>query len=550
VNARYNGNIAQMAWITAGSPGAYNFTYDKANRLTDAVSVSPVTFSLQNQTLSGTYTNSTGDSTYLKDITISAGSNVTIQSHTSMRIQAGFTSNGSTVSLKPGVISAGTGGGYGDYSEKAITYDANGNIKTLTRSTAAAMVYAYDASKPNRLNSVSGGLVQSYTYDNNGNMLRDGKNKIGYDYRNMPITDTLLNGKIIRFAYDAGGQRIKYLRYSGATLLDSSKIFVLNGGKIVAEYIRLSGAWQVEHYNIYGNELVGKLNSANQRYYNLTDHLGSVRVTLKEDGSIDSWSDYYPFGKEARGSSTVNEPKEQFTGKERDYESGLDYFGARYYNSEVGRWMSVDPKSAKGPQYSPYLYTFDNPILMVDPNGKWPTEIHNTIIQRAFASSLSSQELKVLQNASYYADHKPGAQGSGSANEHSMSQPGQKKADAEKNTKEFIESKIDEFVNKDGDEALFALGEAMHAVMDGTSPTHSGYQEWSLGGKDVASTIIGVGMHLLGEENLLGESNKEIDEAVSQAQMLWERATQKKNQKKKEDEKKKARDEGEEDNER
>ncbi|MBL7995446.1 hypothetical protein JNM05_08740, partial [bacterium] len=47
VNARYNGNIAQMAWITAGSPGAYNFTYDKANRLTDAVSVSPVTFSLQ-----------------------------------------------------------------------------------------------------------------------------------------------------------------------------------------------------------------------------------------------------------------------------------------------------------------------------------------------------------------------------------------------------------------------------------------------------------------------------------------------------------------------
>jgi hypothetical protein len=48
---------------------------------------------------------------------------------------------------------------------------------------------------------------------------------------------------------------------------------------------------------------------------------------------------YYPFGKESRGSSTANRPKEQFTGKERDSEIGLDYFGARYYNSEIGRWL-------------------------------------------------------------------------------------------------------------------------------------------------------------------------------------------------------------------
>lgn len=95
-----------------------------------------------------------------------------------------------------------------------------------------------------------------------------------------------------------------------------------------------------------------------------------MRVTLKEDGSIDSWSDYYPFGKESRSSVSVNKPREQFTGKERDAESGLDYFGARYYNSEVGRWMSVDPKAGKYPSLSPFVYVANNPLKFIDPDGK------------------------------------------------------------------------------------------------------------------------------------------------------------------------------------
>ncbi|MBL7960933.1 RHS repeat-associated core domain-containing protein [bacterium] len=75
---------------------------------------------------------------------------------------------------------------------------------------------------------------------------------------------------------------------------------------------------------------------------------------------------YYPFGKESRSSSSSNKPREQFTGKERDAESGLDYFGARYYNAEIGRWMSVDPLN----QYaSGYVYVGNNPIRMIDPTG-------------------------------------------------------------------------------------------------------------------------------------------------------------------------------------
>ncbi len=59
-----------------------------------------------------------------------------------------------------------------------------------------------------------------------------------------------------------------------------------------------------------------------------------------------------------------------FSGKERDEETGYSYFGARYYNSSYSIWLSVDPMSDKYPSLSPYAYCADNPIKLVDPNGR------------------------------------------------------------------------------------------------------------------------------------------------------------------------------------
>ena len=58
-----------------------------------------------------------------------------------------------------------------------------------------------------------------------------------------------------------------------------------------------------------------------------------------------------------------------FSSKERDTETGLSYFGARYYNSDLSIWLSVDPMSDKYASLSPYVYCADNPIKLVDPNG-------------------------------------------------------------------------------------------------------------------------------------------------------------------------------------
>jgi RHS repeat-associated protein len=65
-------------------------------------------------------------------------------------------------------------------------------------------------------------------------------------------------------------------------------------------------------------------------------------------------------------------PAESFTfsAKERDSETGLSYFGSRYYSSDLSIWLSVDPMSAKYPSLSPYTYCADNPVKLVDPDGE------------------------------------------------------------------------------------------------------------------------------------------------------------------------------------
>ena len=59
-----------------------------------------------------------------------------------------------------------------------------------------------------------------------------------------------------------------------------------------------------------------------------------------------------------------------FSAKERDTETGLSYFGARYYSSDLGIWLSVEPQASKYPSLSPYVYCADNPVKLVDPEGE------------------------------------------------------------------------------------------------------------------------------------------------------------------------------------
>lgn len=90
---------------------------------------------------------------------------------------------------------------------------------------------------------------------------------------------------------------------------------------------------------------------------------------------------YLPFGEDwvDQRNSSWNTPY-TFSGKEKDVETGYGYFGARYYDSGLSVWLSVDPLSDKYPTLSPYTYCANNPIMMVDPDGKRILGIDNKAI--------------------------------------------------------------------------------------------------------------------------------------------------------------------------
>lgn len=78
---------------------------------------------------------------------------------------------------------------------------------------------------------------------------------------------------------------------------------------------------------------------------------------------------YYPLLSDYCLSLSIAE-NHAFSSKERDVETGLSYFGSRYYSSDLSIWLSVDPMAHKYPSLSPYVYCADNPIKLVDPNGE------------------------------------------------------------------------------------------------------------------------------------------------------------------------------------
>jgi RHS repeat-associated protein len=135
----------------------------------------------------------------------------------------------------------------------------------------------------------------------------------------------------------------------------------------------LSGAINQADLQLYGAGRLGVYNKATSSYiYELTDHLGNVRATLRNNaGNLEvlSFADYYPHGSTMPGRSYVSSNGSKFSnyqGQEKDPETGLLNFELRQYDPRIGRWFNPDPM---GQYHSPYLAMGNNPISFVDPTG-------------------------------------------------------------------------------------------------------------------------------------------------------------------------------------
>jgi RHS repeat-associated protein len=202
-------------------------------------------------------------------------------------------------------------------------------------------------------------------YDSAGNMTSDGLYSYTYNAENQQ-TSTTAGGT---YTYDGDGKRVMKTSEGGRIFwygLNSEPLLETDlAGDYLVEYVFLNGQRLVRR-DMYGGI-----------YYYLADHLGSTRMIFNSSGAVCYDADFGPYGKEWSHTDTCG-GKFKFTGKERDTETGNDYFGARYYENNLGRFMSADVFSRKllaNPQsLNRYAYVMNNPTTLADPLGLAPCQ--------------------------------------------------------------------------------------------------------------------------------------------------------------------------------
>jgi RHS repeat-associated protein len=269
---------------------------------------------------------------------------------------------------------------------QTFTYDALNRLATAqtggTHSTSPAHCwgesYAYDAwanllsigvSNTSYNGCTQEGFSQSMTpsnqvsgfsYDAAGNQTGiPGGGSYTYDAENHLVSTAGVN-----YTYDGDGERIEksngeiYWYTSGGETLDETDL----SGNLTSEYV------------FFGGARIARRDGSGNVFYYLADHLGSSREIVQTGQTTPCYdADFYPFGGERAYTNTCQQ-NYKFTGKERDPESGLDNFEARYYGSSIGRFMSADDPfvgwNLADPQsLNLYAYVQDNPVNDVDPTG-------------------------------------------------------------------------------------------------------------------------------------------------------------------------------------
>ncbi|MBI3662049.1 MAG: hypothetical protein HY234_03240 [Acidobacteria bacterium] len=200
--------------------------------------------------------------------------------------------------------------------------------------------------------------IGGYTYDAAGNLINNpGVATYSYDAENRMTTTAG-----VTYTYDGDGKRVKK---------SNGKLYWYGSGSDPLEETDLSGTPTAD-YIFFNAKRTARVDlpSATVHYY-FANHLGSANVVTSSTGVIQDESDFYPFGGERTVTDT--DPNQyKFTGKERDAESGLDFFDARYYGSNFGRFMSPDLLGGhlEDPQtLNKYSYVRNLPTTLTDPTG-------------------------------------------------------------------------------------------------------------------------------------------------------------------------------------
>lgn len=226
-----------------------------------------------------------------------------------------------------------------------------------------------------------------YTYDANGNMIKD-ENKnitaIDYNHLNLPIRILFGDGNKISYTYNAAGikqKKVVTTVTSNPNTVSTTEYF--NGFQYNNDELQFfPHAEGYVKYNLDDNGV-----AYFSYVYQYKDHLGNIRLNYAYDKDTDLLKvldehHYYPFGLKHKGynNNIVSEHNWDYQGKENQKELGLNWhdFGARNYDAALGRWMNVDPLTEQYNTWSPYVFSGNRVVDARELEGLEPHSAHKT----------------------------------------------------------------------------------------------------------------------------------------------------------------------------
>lgn len=310
-----------------------------------------------------------------------------------------------------------------------FAYDENGNMIKKTSTTGAARDLLWDESNRLRVIYDNGTSLQHYIYDAGGERVFKANSDVTATYQNGTILDpatvtlnqyttypsayiVIDNHGVYSKHYFAGSQRIvsrigeqsvgifdaptdsmPRQSISSEDNFDAKQLqqTQLNDLNALLEKIQLGKA-KFKEYQVLTYEKAEEITQEDAEteasrapgipigeepmyvpmYFYHPDHLGTSTSLTDANGKAYQFFLNLPFGEtmaEQKGTMYYQSPY-KFNGKELDEETGLYYYGARYYDPRISNWLSVDELMAKHPDENPYIYCGNNPIIFIDPDGK------------------------------------------------------------------------------------------------------------------------------------------------------------------------------------
>ena len=237
--------------------------------------------------------------------------------------------------------------------------------------------------------------ANEYTYDANGNLTKDlNKNITGISYNclNLPNTVTFSDGSTITYIYGADGTKLRTVHKIGSTTTTTNycgNVIYENGTQklLLTEegYINLAGTQQYHYY--------------------LKDHQGNNRVVINQSGTVEETNHYYPFG--GVFGTTGNTQPYKYNGKEFDNKKGLNWYdyGARHYDTALGRFTTNDRFAEKYYSMSPYQYGANSPVVNIDVNGDSITVLNYGYIRKQHMAILIQNDAGEWQYFSVNGDN-------------------------------------------------------------------------------------------------------------------------------------------------